>query len=354
MDHVRIHLLWPVFQPDPSVVNPAALERLCELMDLADHPHVSLDVSISVLDGRLGGLTFLPAWLNGRNMVTDEDAVRAELTLFDAVAECVGDHRRFLGFDLGNELSTFNGDVPPESGDRWASLLLDHCERIAPGRFHVNGVDHQSWFQARTFSPRAAAAHGSASVLHAYPYRTGATERYGPDGTGVLHLGEYLAEFAEAFSPTPGRAKWLQSFGTSPVERPADTIPQWAASFTRNTLSSRGMWGCTWWSSHDIDRRFTGFTDCEYDVGLFTVVNDIKPVGIRLRDLIRELRHTPVRPVDRHVGLVLPDSRPIGLRAADRFFTLVDQGVRPALVTHDRADDTTHLSTRGITELVRC
>jgi hypothetical protein len=126
MDHIRIQLLWPVFQPDPAVVNPAALERLCELMDLADHPHVSMDVSVSVLDGWLSGLTFL---------------------------------------------SAFNGDVSPESGDRWASLLLDHCERIAPGRFHVNGVDHQPWFQARTFSPTAAAAYGSASILHAHPYR---------------------------------------------------------------------------------------------------------------------------------------------------------------------------------------
>jgi hypothetical protein len=188
------------------------------------------------------------------------------------------------------------------------------------------------------------------------PIRTGpgATARYGPDGTGVLHLGEYLAELAEAFSPARGRAKWLQDFGASPVERPAGTIPQWAASFVRNSLSSKGMWGCTWWSSRDIDRRFTGFADYEYDLGLFTVVNDIKPAGVRLRDLIRELRDTPVRPVDRHVGLVLPDSRRLGLQVADRFFTLVDQGVRPALVTHDRADDTAHLSARGITELVHC
>ena len=353
MDHIRIHLLWPVFQPDPSVVNPAALERLCELLELADAPDVSLDVSVCVFDGWLSGFTFAPAWLTGRSMITDYDVVRAELTLLDTVAECIGDRRRFLGFGLGNELSVPNADVPTESGDQWASLLLDHCERIAPGRFHVNGVDHQPWFQARTFSPAGAATCGSASVLHTYPYWTGAIKRFGTDGTGVLHLGEYMAELAEAFSPVRGRAKWLQEFGASPVERPTDSIPQWAASFVHNTLSSDGIWGCTWWGSHDIDRRFTGFAEYEYDLGLFTVGNDIKPTGARLRDLIRELRDTPVQPVARHVALVLPEFRELGLQVADRFFALVDQGIRPALVTHAKAGDTAHLSARGISELVR-
>lgn len=352
MDHIRVQLLWTVFQPDPSVVSAVALERLRELLDLADHPDVSLDVSVSVLDGWLSGFTFLPAWLSGRNMITDSDAVCAELLLLDTLAAHIGDHRRFLGFDLGNELSVPNGDVVAERGDAWASLLLDHCERIAPGRFHVNGVDNQPWFEARTFSPSACATQGSASVLHTYPYWTGAIKRYGTDGTGVLHLGEYMAELADAFSPVRGRPKWLQEFGASPVERPTDSIPQWAASFVRNTLSSGGIWGCTWWGSHDIDRRFTGFVEYEYDLGLLTVDNAIKPTGARLRDLIKELRDTPVRPAARPVALVLPDSRHLGLQVADRFFALVDEGVRPALVTSDRADDAAHLSARGITELV--
>ncbi|MFD8151661.1 glycosyl hydrolase [Streptomyces sp. NPDC059720] len=351
MDHIRVQLLWPVFQPDPSVISPTALEHLRELLDLADHPDVSLDVSVCVLDGWLSGFSFLPAWLTGRNMITDPDVVRAQLLLLDALAEHVGDHRRFLGFDLGNELSVPNPDVPAEQGDQWASLLLAHCERIAPGRFHVNGVDNQPWFEARTFTPAATATYGNASVLHAYPYWTGAIKRYGPEGTGVLHLGEYMAELAEAFSPVRGRPKWLQEFGASPVERPADSIPQWATTFARNTLSSAGLWGCTWWGSHDIDRRFSGFVEYEYDLGLLTVDNDVKPTGARLRDLIEELRRTPVQPVTRHVALVLPDSRELGLEVADHFFALVDQGVRPALVTADKADDLAYLSDRGITRL---
>ncbi|MGC4945658.1 glycoside hydrolase 5 family protein [Streptomyces sp. DT224] len=352
MDHIRVQLLWPVFQPDPAVVNRTALGRLAALMDLADHPDVRLDVSVSVLDGWLSGLTFLPAWLKGRSMITDEDVVRAELLLFDAVAEHVGGHPRFLGFDLGNELSVPNGDVTPDAGDTWAERLLGHCETIAPGGFHVNGVDHLPWFEARTFSPAGAATQGRASVLHCYPYWTGAIERYGPDGTGVLHLGEYMAELAEAYAERPGRPKWLQEFGASPVERPAESIPAWAETFVRNTLSSQGVRGCTWWGSHDIDRRYTAFVEYEYDLGLLTVDNEVKPTGARLAHLIEDLRANPVRAVERDVALVLPDGRDKGLEAADRFFSLIDDGIRPALVLPEHVHDASRLAARGIRELI--
>ncbi|MFF3349008.1 hypothetical protein [Streptomyces sp. NPDC002779] len=52
------------------------------------------------------------------------------------------------------------------------------------------------------------------------------------------------------------------------------------------------------------------------------------------------------------MALVLPDSLELGLHVADRFFALVDDGVPPALVTSERADDAAHPSARGITELV--
>ncbi|MEH0934460.1 glycoside hydrolase 5 family protein [Micromonospora psammae] len=354
LDHIRVQLLWPVFQPDPSVVNRAALDRLGELLDLADRPDVGLDVSVTVLDGWLSGFVFAPAWLKGRNMITDDGVVTAELRLIDALAAAIGGHPRFLGFDLGNELAVINGDVAPNDGDRWAARMLAHCEQLAPGRLHVNGHDHQPWFEGRTFSPTGAATAGGASVFHTYPFWTGALERYGVDGTGTRHLGEYMAELAAAHASDPHRPRWLQEFGASPVERPADSIPDWTESLVRNTLSSADVWGCTWWGSHDIDRRLTGFHEYEYDLGLLSVDNDVKPTGERLRALVAQWRAAPPRPARRRTALVLDDPHRAGLEFADRFFTLIDEGIRPAIVTRDRATDADHLAARGIDQLVGC
>ncbi|MFD4788298.1 glycosyl hydrolase [Streptomyces sp. NPDC058459] len=351
MDHVRIQLVWPVFQPNPAMVSRAALERLRELMDLADRADTGLDVMVTVLTGWLSGFTFKPAWLKDRSMVTDKDAVAAELHLLDVLAAEVAGHPRFLGFDLGNELSVINDDVSPADGDRWAAQLLDHCEKVAPGKFHVNGNDHRPWLDNAVFSAHGAATSGSAAVFHCYPYWSGVLAEWGPDGAGTLHLGEFMAELAEAHAATPGRPKWLQEFGASPVERPEGSIPGWAETFVRNTLSSAHVWGCTWWGSHDIDRRLTGFDEYEYDLGLLTTENEVKPVGAQLAQLIAGIRDAPPRPLTRTSALVLPD--PSATRqVADAFFRLVEQGVHPAVVTLDGSRDAAYLARRGITDLI--
>ena len=46
-DHVRVQLIWPSFQPNPTYVSPGHLRRLGELMDIAaersiDGPPISM------------------------------------------------------------------------------------------------------------------------------------------------------------------------------------------------------------------------------------------------------------------------------------------------------------------------
>ena len=55
-------------------------------------------------------------------------------------------------------------------------------------------------------------------------------------------------------------------------------------------LPNPALWGVTWWSSHDIDRRLLDFPDREYDLGLFTVDHERKPAAQALADVIAEVR----------------------------------------------------------------
>jgi hypothetical protein len=54
------------------------------------------------------------------------------------------------------------------------------------------------------------------------------------------------------------------------------------------------LWGVTWWSSHDIDRRLADFPDREYDLGLFTVDHQRKPAAAALAELVAEVRTSGV------------------------------------------------------------
>jgi hypothetical protein len=354
-DHIRIQLLWPIFQPDPNVVNDAALRHLRELLDCADSGP-NLDVEVTVLDGWLSGFDFEPAWRKGKQMLTDDRMIDAELRLFDALAEVIGSHPRFLGFDLGNELDVINGSISPKQGDAWLRRILKHCEAIAPGRLHVNGADQLPWFKQRTFSQRALVTTGSASTFHAWVYFAGALKRYGLKGTGTLHLGEYMSELASAFATDLSdlsRPTWMEEFGAIPNFIPVDDIPDLAEASSRNAMSSANLWGWTWWASHDIDRRFKGFDPLEYRLGVLTVDNKVKPVGRRFAKLIPEWRTNPPQPAVRETGLVLTNPKRAGLEFADHFFNLIDDGVRPAIVLNEKVEDQAYLAARGIKKLIR-
>ncbi|WP_435843808.1 hypothetical protein [Streptomyces hirsutus] len=59
----------------------------------------------------------------------------------------------------------------------------------------------------------------------------------------------------------------------------------------------------------------------------------------------------PPQPPARPTALVVPDYGRAGLDVAHEFFALIDEGVRPSLVTEERADDAAHPKRRGITGL---
>lgn len=109
----------------------------------------------------------------------------------------------------------------------------------------------------------------------------------------------------------------------------------------------------TWWCSHDIARDLTGFVELEYDLGLLTVDNQVKPAGVAFRDFARALRKDSISPPEpRTTALVLDDDTTPDLDFADSFFALIDQGVRPAIVLRSQINTPGHLELRGIDTVV--
>jgi len=361
MDHLRVMCLWPIFQPNAGYVSHTALDRLQQLLDLADSAR--LDVEVTVLNGWLSGFAFHPAWRGDRNIFTDPHMIDAEEFLLRTIARRVAGHPRFLGFDLGNELSvlqSYGNRIPSlAEGDAWHRRMMDLCEELAPGKLHVNGVDHQQWFMDTGFSRECLATAGPITSLHTYIEFTGARSLYRPMEHGCLHLAEYCIELAKAYSPDPARPIWLQEFGASSQWMPAEVIPDFAEQTIRNAASCAGLWGFTWWCSHDLNTGFTGFNPLEYDLGLLDQHNRLKPIGRRISQLASEFRSNPPPVADRPVALVQPDDifsrpqpgKPAGWQFAGPYMDMIAQGIRPAVVLASRAADNAHLASRGIREL---
>jgi endo-1,4-beta-mannosidase len=370
LDHIRIQCLWPYFQPGISNVSERALSNLHSLLEAADS--AGLDVEVTVLNGWMSGLSFMPPWVapladpwhnKFGNMFTDPRVIDAEKLLFKRIVETVGGQKRFLGFDIGNELGVLMtpGSNPASTpqADAWATDMLVYCDAIAPNKFHVNGVDHSHWFNDFGFSRQNIATTGHASVVHSYIQFDGVLQQYKYSDPASLHLAEFEVELASAYQTDPNRLVWLEETGVGNKEMPESFKPDFMEHSVRNVMSTGKAWGITWWCSHDIDPAIKSFDGYEYGLGLLDLQNKPKPLGKKFAELAPEFKRSRPETASRKTALVIPDrglstsAWPPDWKYATPYMNLVTRGVAPAIVLESRAHDEDYLKARGITDLIR-
>ncbi|MEU3843007.1 glycosyl hydrolase [Streptomyces sp. NPDC028635] len=363
VDHVRVFPLWPYFQPDRALIRPRAIEHLLDLVDAAAER--GLDVNVDGLQGHLSSFDFLPAWTrtwHRRNLFTDPEVLDGQAAYLHALSAALADRPAFLGMTLGNEVNQFSAGPHPDPDratadqiDAWLERMLAACEKGAPGRLHLHAEYDATWYQDdQPFTPAQAARHGAVTAVHSWVFN-GTAQRHGRTGVPTEHHAAYLIELSKAWADDPARPVWLQEVGA-----PAPLIPpEHAAAFTEATIAAAldcpGLWGVTWWCSHDVSRSLADFPDLEYGLGLLT--NDRRPKDTA-RVLARAARTPRDTPAPRTTALLVPADPAQRSRCApggavfDAFFGLVADGVRPTTVLDTRAQDTAHLAARGITEVV--
>ncbi|MGW3961192.1 glycoside hydrolase 5 family protein [Amycolatopsis sp. NPDC005003] len=361
LDHLRLMLLWSAFQPEPALVSGEKLDRLHRFLDLAGA--AGLDVEVTVFNGHISARYWTPNWLQTKpkpvNWFTDPAALDAQRTLLRALAERIGRHPRFLGFDLSNEPYYYWDDfaglfVTQAQADAWARTLCATAEEVAPGKAHTVGCDRAPWDNGTYFTRRGLADAGNVVAIHPWTSFSSALET-DPLGAVATHNAERLIQVAQAYATDPARRVWIQEDGAAPSIHFSDaTRPQygeWLSRSIRNAASCARTLGFTWWCSHDVDPALVpNLNPLEYDLGLYTNDRRLKPAGQALKALVAEFDRTPPQPAPRTTAIVVPDLFPTW--GNDRFFKLAAEGKPVAFVLQSRASDTGYLKQRGITELI--
>jgi endo-1,4-beta-mannosidase len=369
MDHIRIQCLWPFFQPGISNVSERSLANLHSLLEAADG--AGLDVEVTVLNGWMSGLSFMPAWVapllkhgdpKQGNIFTDPTVIEAEKLLFRRIAETIGGQRRFLGFDIGNEMGVlmdpYNNPVSSAAADAWVTDMLHYCDQVAPGKFHLLGADHSHWYNDYGFSRKVLANTGQTTSVHSYIYFDGVLDRYKYNEAPTAQLAAFAVELAYAYQDDLRRPVWVEEIGVSSKECPLDYQPTYMENAVRNIAATGKAWGITWWGSHDIDRSDKSFDQYEYGLGLIDQQNKPKPLGKKFAELAAELRRSPQPVAARTTALVIPefglskDAWPPDWKFAGPYMKLIERGIVPAIVLESRTRDEAYLEARGIRDLV--
>jgi endo-1,4-beta-mannosidase len=370
LDHIRVFPLWPLFQPNRTLIRPRAVEQLVQLADAAAER--GLDVNVDGLQGHLSSFDFLPAWTqtwHRRNIFTDPDVVEGQVEYLRTLAAALADRPNFIGMTIGNEVNQFaSGPHPdpdritPEQAGSWLRRLLDACEEGAPGRLHLHAEYDAAWYQDdQPFTPAHSARIGAATAVHSWVFN-GTAQLHGRGGVATEHHAAYLIELSKAWALDPQRPVWLQEVGAPAPLVPAEHAAEFTEATVANALDCPDLWGVTWWCSHDVSRSLADFPELEYSLGLLTNDGQPKPAGRTIARIVEEWRGKEHRPAPRTTALVVDtgDDETAPQRAAcapggaffEAFARLTAEGVRPTAVLASRAEDKEHVAARGITEVV--
>ncbi len=365
LDHVRILPLWPVLQPNRTLIRSQAVEDVRIAVETA--AEFGLDASVDVLQGHLSSFDFVPSWLtswHAGNMFTDPDAVQAQVRLVEALDGALHDLPNFLGLTIGNEVNQFlatahPSPMPATPDDVTAWLEAMHGTGPAdPRQFRLNAEYDAVWYDdTHAFLPAHTARFGDMSVIHSWVFN-GTAQGYGAMSHQGLHHAEYLIELATAFAVDADRPVWLQEVGAPMNHIDAAEAPGFLEGTVRAAADTDNLWGVTWWCSHDIARRLGDFPELEYSLGLLDSDGGVKPIGERFGELASELRTRTTVPAPRSVAVVVPvdhDDRPLSRRELspgggvfETWMQLSADGLRPALVTSTDAARPGALRARGI------
>lgn len=315
LDHVRVFPLWPLLQPNRTLIRPRALDDVRSVVDVASS--VGLDVVVDVVQGHLSSFDFVPAWMHSwhrRNMFTDPEVVGSIADLVRALGQNLADAPNLLGLSVGNEVNQFSASNHPDpdyltvsQAEHWTRTMLEAARTAVPSGLHTVSNYDAAWFMDdHAFTPDQSAQLGDATVVHSWIF-DGTGQRYGARSHEVEHRAEYYLELARGFSPTPERPLWLQEVGAPRSILEQDDVPWFVQRTVHTAMDCPNLYGITWWCSHDVSPDLADFPPLEHTLGLFDTHGHLKESGAAFGEAVAAARQAPMpaprgTAIDLHVG----------------------------------------------------
>lgn len=302
VDHVRIFPLWPLLQPNRTLIRSAAIDDVLTVVDAAGH--AGLSVTVDALQGHLSSFDFLPSWVStwhARNLFTNPQVMDGQAALIRTLARELSTRPHADGLSVGNEFIQFAAsrhpqcaEMSPNDAQRWLQTMLEAAREEWPQAQLTHSFDDDLWFDdAHPFQPVHAATLGDATTVHSWVFMQ-VGPRYGQGHPALTLFARYLVELARAWGP-PRRPVWLQEVGAPCTHVPAEAAPD----FLRQTIAhltgldgypaAPDLTAITWWCSHDVSRDLADFPELEHSLGLIDSDGVIKPAGHALRETIAEV-----------------------------------------------------------------
>lgn len=315
---LRVFPLWPDFQPIHNVYGgggavkyvgwadeqplPASgvgasglsevqLQHFEVLAGLAQKHHLKLIVGL--ITGWMSGQLYVPQALEGRNVLTDPEALVWQQKFVSAFVHRFKNQPAILAWDFGNECDVMGRVENHYQAYLWASLLSgairseDTTRPVVSGMHGLRADDNASW----RIQDQAAAT----DVLTTHPYSLW-TKYASQDGVNTMRTILHAAAETRLCADLGGKPALTEETG---VMGPMTGGEKEKAAFARTALFSNWAHDCKgtfWWCAYDqlsFNYPPYNYASVEAELGLIKENRSPKPVLGELKAFSRFIDKLP-------------------------------------------------------------
>ena len=319
---IRIFLDWEEFQPKPTEISSASLERLHEVLDIAEKHN--LKVIVTFFCGYMSGINMLPGWAvdrNGkfyrhqtlsdgmltsypaRNLFEDNLMFEAEKLQIRTVASELSRHPAIYAWDLSNEIENLCMPRAHEVAKEWFRSLVGEIKEV-DSRHPVTCGFHAENLESKVITNWISDAAEVIDFLcmHGYPNYSQVTNN--PVDTDYVAFCSLLTQslggkpvLIEEFGiPTTLRGQGSEYIevkeSTSGTAKPYLASEEEAAEYYTRTLENLqkvGALGALAWCFSDYDKRLWKKPPLDKSVherffGITRADGSVKPMGKALSE----------------------------------------------------------------------
>ena len=307
--HLRMFLLWPVFQPlhaiwansqlyelrmgdderplpDTEAGRAGVSEEACRHFDefcaIAEKYGVKLIVGL--LTGHMSFRFYAPPAFEGRNFLTDPTLIKWEIRFVRYFVKRFADREAIEAWDLGNECPNYGlGGANPDQSYVWAQAITSAIRESDPTRPVVSGYAHYDVELNQEFNIREQSEMIDVNTTH--PYQIFSKTSIDPINTMRPAIDPAVrATFLESLGGKPTFIEEVGSIGYTNCSERTE------AAFLRTMLWSawaQGNRGVFWWCAFDQGKfDFAPYDWNNYgsDYGLFRDDGSAKPVALEMKE----------------------------------------------------------------------
>lgn len=302
LDCIRIFVYWADLEPLPGVHDPAVLERLQRVGELAAGH--GLAVVCSILTVWMNGERFLPDWLAGLDLWRDPVALDHAEAAATGIAGALAAAGVTVLFDLGDEVPHVDRrafDLTREEVGAWQERLAGALRRGCPGSLVLQANEASAVFGRHPFGPDNQAGLDLCG-LHGFPL-------WGP-----ASIGSHASPLASQL--VPFLVRYARAYGAVLVDEIGAYLagPEVAARYLQASLpavAAAGAGGVLAWSWTDITAPGRPFAErpSERSTGVVDARRRPRPTLAALSALARDARQVWARcaPAPAAVALFVPE-----------------------------------------------